>query len=163
MTITEDNPDVIRAARYFIRAIQANPSDPFTHLSYAKFLVLTKKYELAEDHFLEALVQDPNMEKGLLAYAEFLSRIRNSSMEAEIFRSRARKVRAFMVRQGDLSTPRSLATALGDSFLSAPLARSSGSSNKSSSESVEVVKKDNSKFLGVGGHRLSRRESKEKE
>jgi len=71
--------------------------DPFTHLSYAKFMVLCADFDKAEDHFLESLVLEPNTEKGLLAYVEFLDKVRRQPMEAAMFRSRAQQVRLFLV------------------------------------------------------------------
>lgn len=67
-----------------------------THLSYAKFLVLIRSFEKAEDHFLEALSLDPNSEKSLLAYSQFLKSVRGLTMESQMFRSRAFQVRKFM-------------------------------------------------------------------
>jgi hypothetical protein len=41
-----------------------------------RFLVLCSTHEKAEDHFLQSLTLEPNQEKGLLAYAEFLESVR---------------------------------------------------------------------------------------
>jgi hypothetical protein len=83
-----------------VRALQANPEDPFSHLSYAKFLCLCQSFEKAEDHFLESLILEPNSEKGLLAYSEFLLANRQQQMESAMFRSRAQHVRQFMITKG---------------------------------------------------------------
>ena len=97
-----DNPRVARVQRNFVRALQANPEDPFTHLSYAKFMVLCREFEKAEDHFLESLVLEPNTEKGLLAYSEFLLTIRGQTMESAMFKSRAQQVRACLMRKHNM-------------------------------------------------------------
>ena len=34
--LVADNPAVVRVGRYFVRALQADPGDPFSHMSYAK-------------------------------------------------------------------------------------------------------------------------------
>ena len=97
--LTLENPAVARVVRHFVRSLQANPEDPFTHLSYAKFMCMCRELEKAEDHFLESLCLEPNTEKGLLAYSEFLGTIRGQPMEAGMFKSRAQQVRAFLMRK----------------------------------------------------------------
>lgn len=101
LTLHRMSPIGMRVKRYYVRAIQSNHLDAFSHLSYAKFLVLTKQFDVAEEHFLQALTLEPNMERGLLAYSEYLmSSTNHESSEAQLFRARALMVRQAAEKAG---------------------------------------------------------------
>jgi tetratricopeptide (TPR) repeat protein len=66
------HPSVIQTDRYFLRAIDSNPSDPGFLVSYAMFLAKCGRRERAEDFFLRALEADRSYVKGLYEYGMFL-------------------------------------------------------------------------------------------
>jgi Tfp pilus assembly protein PilF len=72
--------DVINTEQFFLRAINASPTDPLPRFLYARFLTRCNRFERAEDYFLMCLELDPCQARHLRIYGFFL--MEHGHMEA---------------------------------------------------------------------------------
>jgi len=66
------NKYLMIADTYYRKAIEVDHSDTTNYYYYANFLVEIKKYDMAEDSYLECLLLDPNHVETLNEYAKLL-------------------------------------------------------------------------------------------
>jgi tetratricopeptide (TPR) repeat protein len=76
--LSPNDPQVQEAIRYYNRAIEADPKDPFTLFSYAQLLWKCDLLEKAEKLFLKSLEVAPNYMDALESYGRFLVEARNN-------------------------------------------------------------------------------------
>jgi len=84
-TLDGSSPEVAMTAKYFLRAIECDPTDPQPLFLYAKFLMSCGRHTSAEDYFLRVLEIDPRHIQCLHAYSCFLLDVRGLEEVAHRF------------------------------------------------------------------------------
>mmetsp|Transcript_17467 Transcript_17467/g.52245 ORF Transcript_17467/g.52245 Transcript_17467/m.52245 type:complete len:1232 (+) Transcript_17467:129-3824(+) len=64
--------EVINTEQFFLRAVNASPTDPLPRFLYARFLARCNRFERAEQYFLSSLEIDPCQARHLRIYGFFL-------------------------------------------------------------------------------------------
>lgn len=76
---------VQRAWKYLQRAVQLDPIDPRSYFKFAQVLEKQKKYDEAEEYYLQAIELDSNYVDALREYGIFLQRVRGDMEMGERF------------------------------------------------------------------------------